>query len=83
MHDAKIIRSIGEHPPILAEGRRTPDRREVSLRWLSGAEAKAMEPEVRCEIALLSPETGVVYSHALMLSLLGECEAAGGSLTPR
>jgi L-2-hydroxyglutarate oxidase LhgO len=51
-----------------------------SLRWLSGAEAKAMEPEVRCEIALLSPETGVVDSHALMLSLLGECEAAGGSL---
>ncbi|TQI75956.1 L-2-hydroxyglutarate oxidase LhgO [Bosea sp. AK1] len=51
-----------------------------TLRWLSGAEAKAMEPEVRCEIALLSPETGVVDSHALMLSLLGECEAAGGSL---
>jgi len=51
-----------------------------TLRWLSGAEAKAMEPEVRCEIALLSPETGVVDSHALMLSLLGECEAVGGSL---
>lgn len=51
-----------------------------SLRWLSGTEAMAMEPEVRCEIALLSPETGVVDSHALMLSLLGECEAAGGSL---
>lgn len=51
-----------------------------SLRWLSGAEAKAMEPEVRCEIALFSPETGVVDSHALMLSLLGDCEAAGGSL---
>lgn len=51
-----------------------------TLRWLSGAEAKAMEPEVRCEIALISPETGVVDSHALMLSLLGECEAAGGSL---
>lgn len=51
-----------------------------TLRWLSGSEAKAMEPEVRCEIALISPETGVVDSHALMLSLLGECEAAGGSL---
>ena len=51
-----------------------------TLRWLSRAEAKAMEPEVRCEIALLSPETGVVDSHALMLSLLGECEAASGSL---
>lgn len=51
-----------------------------SLRWVDAAEARALEPEVRCEIALLSPETGVVDSHALMLSLLGECEAAGGSL---
>jgi L-2-hydroxyglutarate oxidase LhgO len=51
-----------------------------TLRWLDAGEAKAMEPEVRCEIALLSPDTGVVDSHALMLSLLGECEAAGGSL---
>jgi L-2-hydroxyglutarate oxidase LhgO len=51
-----------------------------SVRWVEAAEARALEPEVRCEIALLSPETGVVDSHALMLSLLGECEAAGGSL---
>jgi L-2-hydroxyglutarate oxidase LhgO len=51
-----------------------------SLRFLDAQEARALEPEVRCEIALLSPETGVVDSHAYMLSLLGECEAAGGSL---
>jgi L-2-hydroxyglutarate oxidase LhgO len=51
-----------------------------TLRRLSGSEAKAMEPELRCEVALLSPETGVVDSHALMLSLLGDCEAAGGAL---
>jgi L-2-hydroxyglutarate oxidase LhgO len=52
----------------------------ASLRFVDAAEARALEPEVACEIALLSPETGVVDSHALMLSLLGECEAAGGSL---
>ena len=51
-----------------------------SLRYLDAAQARALEPEVTCEIALFSPETGVVDSHALMLSLLGECEAAGGSL---
>jgi L-2-hydroxyglutarate oxidase LhgO len=51
-----------------------------SLRWLDAAQARALEPEVTCQVALLSPETGVVDSHALMLSLLGECEAAGGSL---
>ncbi|POR49547.1 NAD(P)/FAD-dependent oxidoreductase [Bosea psychrotolerans] len=51
-----------------------------TVRWVDASEARALEPEVTCEIALLSPETGVVDSHALMLSLLGECEAAGGSL---
>jgi L-2-hydroxyglutarate oxidase LhgO len=51
-----------------------------SVRFIDTAEARAMEPEVACELALLSPETGVVDSHAFMLSLLGECEAAGGSL---
>lgn len=44
---------------------------------LSGAEAKAREPALACEAALWSPETGIVDSHALMLSLLGEAETAG------
>ena len=51
-----------------------------SLRFLDRDAARALEPEVSCELALFSPETGVVDSHALMLSLLGECEAAGGAL---
>lgn len=39
-----------------------------------------MEPELACEAALLSPSTGIVDSHALMLSLLGEAEAEGAML---
>ncbi|QLF68530.1 M23 family metallopeptidase [Peteryoungia desertarenae] len=31
-----MVRSLGSEPPILADGFRAPDRREVSLRWLSG-----------------------------------------------
>jgi murein DD-endopeptidase MepM/ murein hydrolase activator NlpD len=27
---------LGNEPPLLADGRRAPDRREISLRWLSG-----------------------------------------------
>jgi L-2-hydroxyglutarate oxidase LhgO len=40
----------------------------------------ALEPEVRCVGALLSPSTGIVDSHALMLALLGDAEAHGAML---
>ncbi len=38
----------------------------------------ALEPHVAAYSGLLSPSTGIVDSHAFMLSLLGELEAAGG-----
>lgn len=44
------------------------------LRCLSGDEASALEPEVRCRAALLSPSTGIFDSHGYMLSLKGEAE---------
>jgi murein DD-endopeptidase MepM/ murein hydrolase activator NlpD len=34
--DRDLMRSLGGEPPILADGLRAPDRREISLRWLSG-----------------------------------------------
>lgn len=50
------------------------------LRVLDAAEARALEPALACTGAVLSPSTGIVDSHALMLSLLGEAEAAGAML---
>jgi L-2-hydroxyglutarate oxidase LhgO len=47
---------------------------------LDAAQARAMEPDLRCVAALYSPSTGLVDSHALMLSLLGDVENAGGVL---
>lgn len=47
---------------------------------LSKAEAQALEPELRCEAALLSPQSGVFDSHGYMLALQGEIEAAGGAV---
>jgi L-2-hydroxyglutarate oxidase LhgO len=47
---------------------------------LSRAEALALEPELACEMALLSPESGVFDSHGYMLALQGEIEAAGGAV---
>ncbi len=50
------------------------------LRLLSAAQAQAMEPDLKCEAALWSPSTGIVDSHALMLSFLGDFENASGIL---
>lgn len=51
-----------------------------ALRLLSKSEAQAMEPALQCEAALWSPSTGIVDSHGLMLSYLGDFENAGGLL---
>ena len=47
---------------------------------LTAQQAMAMEPQLHCKAALHSPSTGIVDSHALMLSLLGDVENAGGML---
>ena len=44
---------------------------------ISGAEAQALEPALRCAGALVSPSTGIVDSHALMLALQGDAENHG------
>ena len=49
------------------------------LEPLSSEEAQKLEPALRVAGALLSPSTGVVDSHALMLALQGDLEHAGGA----
>lgn len=51
----------------------------ADLKQLSGIEARALEPALACEAALLSPSTGIVDSHSYMLALRGEAEAAGAA----
>lgn len=53
------------------------------LQHLNGAEAMLLEPALRCVSALLSPDTGIIDSHGLMLALLGDAEAAGATLVTR
>ena len=53
------------------------------LQRLGAAEVQAMEPALRCDAALLSPSTGIVDSHGLMLALQGDLERAGGLLALR
>ena len=47
---------------------------------LSRAQALALEPELACVGALLSPQSGIFESHAYMLALQGEIEGAGGAV---
>jgi L-2-hydroxyglutarate oxidase LhgO len=53
------------------------------LRWLTSAQARALEPALSCEAALLSPSTGIIDSHGFMLALQGDLEAAGGTVVCR
>ncbi len=46
-------------------------------------EALALEPQLSCAAALVSPSTGIIDSHALMLAYLGEAEAHGATLALR
>jgi L-2-hydroxyglutarate oxidase LhgO len=50
--------------------------REISL--ITAKEANALEPDLRVAAAIWSKTTGIVDSHAYMLSLLGGFEDAGG-----
>jgi L-2-hydroxyglutarate oxidase LhgO len=50
---------------------------------LTPSQAQQLEPEVHCVAALLSPSTGIIDSHALMLAYQGEAEAAGAVIVLR
>lgn len=52
----------------------------ADLRQISASEARSLEPALAATGALLSPSTGIVDSHAYMLSLLGDAENAGAVL---
>jgi L-2-hydroxyglutarate oxidase LhgO len=52
----------------------------TDLRWLSREELRELEPQVDCVAGFLSPSTGIVDSHALMLAYQGDAENAGASV---
>ncbi len=50
------------------------------LALLDRAQALDLEPELDCEAAILSPSTGIIDTHELMLSLQGDLENSGGAV---
>jgi L-2-hydroxyglutarate oxidase LhgO len=74
----KLIVAMAEHEltaldEILARGRANG----VVMQRLTGAEARALEPQVPAVAALLSPNTGIVSAHGLMDALLHQARRAG------
>jgi L-2-hydroxyglutarate oxidase LhgO len=51
----------------------------LGMQTLSGDAARALEPALNCDAALLSPSTGIIDSHAYMLALRGDAEEAGAA----
>jgi len=78
----KLIVAYGEDQVArLRPLKTTAEKNGVNdLKIISGKEAAALETHLECDAAMLSPSTGIIDSHGLMLALLGDFENAGGVL---
>lgn len=52
----------------------------TDLEWLDEGQARRLEPEVTCAGALLSPSTGIIDAHGLMLAMRSDIESHGGAI---
>lgn len=75
-----VATSAAQLPQLQDIARRAAANGVHDLQALSAAQARALEPALHCHAALLSPATGIVDSHGLMLALLADLENAGGLL---
>jgi L-2-hydroxyglutarate oxidase LhgO len=73
-----IVATNAQEDALLAGIKRRAEVNGVEgMRVLTAVEAIAMEPNLCCTSALLSPATGIIDSHAFMLALQGDAENAG------
>ena len=73
-----IVATSDDEIPVLDDIRAKARINGVDdLELLSAAQARALEPALSCTAALLSPSTGIVDSHGLMLAYQGDAESAG------
>jgi L-2-hydroxyglutarate oxidase LhgO len=69
-----------EIPRLHALKQKAAENGVPDLELLSPSDVEKLEPAVRCVGGLLSPSTGVIDSHSLMLSYQGDAEAAGAMI---
>ena len=76
-----IVATSEAETPALARYFELASRNGIGeITWLTAEQVRALEPEVRCVRALHIHDTGIVDSHALMTSLWGDLQAAGGDI---
>jgi L-2-hydroxyglutarate oxidase LhgO len=75
-----VATSADQVPALEALAVKAAENGVLDMERLSSAEARALEPEVACVGALLSPSTGIIDVHALMLAYLGDAESNGAML---
>jgi L-2-hydroxyglutarate oxidase LhgO len=76
-----IVATSAEQHPALEQIKAKAEANGVGdLQWLTPTEVSSLEPEVFCTRALLSPSTGIIDSHGLMLAYQGDAEDAGAML---
>ena len=69
-----------ELEPLRAVESRARGNGVEDIRWIGADEAIGLEPHLTCIAALISPSTGILDSHAYMLSLQGEAEDHGAAI---
>jgi L-2-hydroxyglutarate oxidase LhgO len=67
-----VVGHAGQEAQIAAIAKLAADNGVDDLRPLGKQEIAALEPEVRADIGLFSPSTGIIDSHQYMLALLGD-----------
>ncbi|PSF08098.1 FAD-dependent oxidoreductase [Marinobacter halophilus] len=75
-----IIASDQAQAERLCDIRRQAESNGVALTLADGKALAGQIPDINASAGLWSAETGIINSHGLMLSLLGELEDAGGQL---
>ncbi|RTL51790.1 MAG: NAD(P)/FAD-dependent oxidoreductase [Bradyrhizobiaceae bacterium] len=74
-----VATSEEDEDRLKAIGARAEANGVDDLQVLAAEDVQALEPDLDCTRALLSPSTGIIDSHAYMLALRGDAEAAGAA----
>lgn len=75
-----VATSEAEEPELARIAEAAEANGAGALRRVGAADLKSMEPALRGRAALLSPATGIVDSHGLMLAYQGDLEDHGGMI---
>ncbi len=78
-----VATSGAQRPALDAIAARAARNGVADLRRVDARELQRLEPALDAVAGLVSPSTGIVDSHGLMLALQGEIEAHGGAVVLR